>query len=107
MQPNTQYSYQLQLARTNSKELTFHTARPPGSSFTFTVTADSHLDEHTDPSLYQRTLANALADAPDFHIDLGDTFMSEKHENRAAASQQYIAQRYYFGNSASPPRCSW
>jgi len=107
LQPNTQYSYQLQLARTNSKELTFHTARPPGSSFTFTVTADSHLDEHTDPSLYQRTLANALADAPDFHIDLGDTFMSEKHENRAAASQQYIAQRYYFGNSASPPRCSW
>lgn len=33
-----------------------------GGTFTFTITADSHLDEHTDPALYQRTLANALAD---------------------------------------------
>jgi hypothetical protein len=32
-----------------------------------------------------------------FHIDLGDTFMTEKHENRDAASKQYLAQRYYFG----------
>ena len=97
LQPNIRYVYQLHLARTNSGELTFHTARPPGSTFTFTITADSHLDEHTDPVFYQRALANALADAPDFHIDLGDTFMSEKHPSREAAAQQYVAQRYYFG----------
>jgi len=97
LQPNTQYSYRLLSTRTNGVELAFHTARPPGSTFTFTVTADSHLDEHTDAALYQLTLANALADAPDFHIDLGDTFMSEKHPTREAAARQYLAQRYYFG----------
>ena len=97
LEPNTQYYYQFRSARTNSEEFTFHTTRPPGSTFTFTITADSHLDEHTDPVIYQRTLANALADAPDFHIDLGDTFMTEKHPNREAAAKQYVAQRYYFG----------
>ena len=97
LRADTSYYYQFCSARTNSAELTFHTARPPGATFTFTVTADSHLDEHTDPLIYQRTLANARADAPDFHIDLGDTFMSEKHPSRAAAAKQYLAQRYYFG----------
>ena len=42
-------------------------------------------------------MANALADAPDFHIDLGDTFMTEKHASRESAARQYVAQRYYFG----------
>ena len=30
-------------------------ARTPVRPFTFTITADSHLDEHTDPVLYQRS----------------------------------------------------
>jgi len=97
LQPDTRYSYQFHLAGTNSGEFTFHTSRSPGGAFTFTITADSHLDDRTDPALYQRALANALADAPDFHIDLGDTFMSEKHPDREAAARQYVAQRYYFG----------
>jgi len=97
LEPDTRYFYQLRLAQTNSGEYSFHTARPPGSGFTFTVTADSHLDENTDPAVYQRTLANALADKPDFHIDLGDTFMTEKHLNREDAAKQYLAQRFYFG----------
>jgi hypothetical protein len=97
LRPDTQYFYRFRSALTNSAEFTFHAARPPGSTFTFTLTADSHLDEQTDPALYQRTLANALADGPDFHIDLGDTFMTEKHASRAEAAKQYLAQRYYFG----------
>ena len=97
LQPDTQYFYQLRLAQTNSAEFAFHTARPPGNSYTFTITADSHLDEQTDPLIYQRTLANALADRPDFHVDLGDTFMSEKYPSRVEAAKQYLAQRYYFG----------
>ena len=101
LQSNTQYFCQFRSARTNSAVFTFHTARPPGSAFTFTVTADSHLDEHTDPAIYQRMLANALADAPDFHIDLGDTFMTEKHPSREAAARQYLAQRFYFGQLCS------
>ncbi len=97
LEPDTRYFYEFRPARTNSPEFTFHTARPPSSTFIFTVTADSHLDEHTDATVYQRTLANASADAPDFHIDLGDTFMTEKHPTRDAAARQYLAQRYYFG----------
>jgi hypothetical protein len=97
LQSDAQYFYRFESARTNSAEFAFHTARPPGSTFTFTITADSHLDEQTDPALYQRTLANARADAPDFHIDLGDTFMTEKHPSREEAAKQYLAQRYYFG----------
>ena len=66
------------------------------AAFTFTITADPHLDDHTDRALYERTLNNAAADKPVFHIDLGDTFMTEKYTNRAAAAQQYLDQRRYF-----------
>jgi hypothetical protein len=82
-------------------EHTFHTARPPGRAFTFTITADSHLDENTTPAIYERSLANALADAPDFHLDLGDTFMTEKRPDHRTALPQYLAQRYYFGRLAA------
>ena len=99
LKPNTGYRYQFRSARSNSAEFAFHTARPPGDPFTFTITADSHLDEHTEPAIYQRTLASALAAKPDFHIDLGDTFMSEKHPDRESAAKQYLAQRYYFGQT--------
>ena len=78
LQPNTRYFYQFRAGELRSPENTFHTQRPPGSSFTFTITADSHLDDRVSAELYQRTLANALADAPDFNIDLGDTFMTRE-----------------------------
>ncbi len=103
LRPDTRYYYEVREAATRQTVLpapgvgTFHTARPAGEAFTFTVTADSHLDENTDPAVYRRTLALALADAPDFHIDLGDTFMTEKHAGRETAARQYLAQRYYFG----------
>ncbi len=66
------------------------------NQFVFTITADSHLDDHTDRNFYQRTLKRAAADGPAFHVDLGDTFMSEKHTNRADATRQYLDQRRYF-----------
>jgi len=99
LRPNTRYAFSLVDAATQKPlaEGRFHTQRSPGSSFAFTLTADSHLDQNTDTTLYQRALANALADAPDFHIDLGDTFMTGKHESREGAARQYIAQRYYLG----------
>ena len=75
---------------------TFHTQRAPGSAFVFTVQADSHLDQNTSTELYERTLRNALADRPDFHIDLGDTFMTGKYRGQDP-SRLYLAQRYYFG----------
>lgn len=102
LKPDTRYYYQLRdaadRALTGSETMgTFHTQRRPGSAFVFTVQADSHLDENASPELYRRTLANALADAPDFHIDLGDTFMTDKHPSRDSAAKQYLAQRYHLG----------
>lgn len=87
----------------------FHTARPAGSSFTFTVQADSHMDENSVVRMYQRTLANVLAAQPDFHVDLGDTFMTEKHQaplsltSAPASSAAAVEQRYVYerGNFAA------
>ncbi len=76
----------------------FRLARAKDAPFVFTVQADSHLDYNTDTSLYLRCLANARDDQPDFLIDLGDTFMCDKHRTRDTAAAQYLAQRYYFGS---------
>jgi hypothetical protein len=103
LMPDTEYEYALLDASTANRMLpvervgSFHTARGPGRSFAFTIQADSHLDKGCLPELYSRTIANALADNPDFHIDLGDTFMTEKHTSRESAARQYAAQRYYLG----------
>ena len=95
LRADTPYAYTITTRRNQPPLIggSFHTARPPGSTFVFTLTADSHLDGNTDIALYQRTLTNASHDAPDFHIDLGDTFMTDKHADRAAAAVQYRAQR--------------
>jgi hypothetical protein len=84
------------------KESTFHTARAAGKTFTFTVQSDSHMDENSVVRMYHRTLANVLAGQPDFHVDLGDTFMTEKHYNPLsptsppANSLQQVTDRYLY-----------
>ncbi|NUQ51749.1 MAG: metallophosphoesterase [Phycisphaerales bacterium] len=85
-------------AFSSSEYYTFHTPRVPGDTFTFTIQADSHLDASVTPAMYSQTLANALADRPDFHIDLGDTFMTDKRGREFKETlPHYVAQRYYFG----------
>lgn len=81
-----------------SDPYSFHTQRSDGSSFVFTVQADSHLDENTSGDVYLRTLRNALADQPDFHFALGDTFMTGKYVKPELSEPQYLAQRYYLGH---------
>ena len=111
---DTRYFYRLQFqpsgggTASTSEEYAFRTARPVGSTFIFTVQADSHLDENSDLDTYRRTLANVLADTPDFHIDLGDTFMCEKYSGPLTATQtmapdqatvnaRYVYERANFG----------
>ena len=53
-----------------TEEYAFHTARPAGSTFTFTIQADSLMDENSSLDTYLRSLGNVAAGAPDFHIDL-------------------------------------
>ena len=103
--PDSAYQYRLSARAVTGTDGTplredgrFHTQRAPGRSFVFTVTADSHLDDNTTADIYLQTLRNALGDGPDFHIDLGDTFMTGKRRDRPEdALPQYLAQRYYFG----------
>jgi hypothetical protein len=91
LQPDTAYYYTV-----NSGERhTFHTARSPGSIFTFTIQADSHLDTNSSLPVYLQTIANQHTDQPDFVIDLGDTFMTDKVKPYTNAETQYWAQRYY------------
>jgi len=79
--PNTKYYYKLSYKLpnasnfTNSPEYTFHTQRAPGSTFSFTIEADEHLyDKKGVKNMYEVTLANQLADNPDFMLSLGDIF---------------------------------
>ncbi len=82
--PNTRYYYRLQYAPagaapfTARAEHTFITARPAGTPFTFVIQADPHLDNNSNPAVYQLTLQNELKDNPDFLIDLGDTMLTDK-----------------------------
>ena len=109
LQPNTQYFYRLFYRAGNSgafaslAEKSFYTQRVPGSTFTFDIQADSHLDSNSSLDVYARTLANASADKPDFFIDLGDTFMTEKYQPYTAAQKQYLAQRHFLGTLAPSP----
>ncbi len=106
LQPDTAYHYHLTYRLSGSgpardEERTFHTQRRPGAGFSFVVQADSHLDNSTDVRVYQQTLANMLADKPDFMIDLGDTTMVDKFGQFFRRSEsQYKAQRFYIGRVA-------
>ena len=79
-------------------ERRFHTPRTAGSAFAFVIQADSHLDQGVTPKVYEQTLANMVAAKPDFLVDLGDTFMTDKRgQDYERALPQYDAQRHYFG----------
>ncbi|MCX6223397.1 MAG: metallophosphoesterase [Bacteroidia bacterium] len=81
-------------------EHTFQTPRPPGSTFTFAVEADPHLDANSIPDAYALTLQNILAANPDFLLDLGDTFFSEKQPdvNQSVITERHLLYRPYFGS---------
>jgi predicted phosphodiesterase len=80
----TKYYYKLQYRipgdtlNVNRPEHSFTTARNPGEAFTFVIQADPHLDAASDTALYRVCLKNQLDDNPDFMIDLGDNFMTDK-----------------------------
>ena len=84
LKADTQYYYRMRHRAPGNGEFTarpehaFHTARAPGSAFTFVVQFDPHMDENTSEEVYRQSLRNMLADKPDFLIDLGDNSMGEK-----------------------------
>jgi len=83
---NTKYYYRVRYRLANSNtsfasgaEHTFRTRRPRGSTFSFAVEADPHLDTNCIPSSLILSMQNMLAKNVDFMIDLGDNFLSEKY----------------------------
>jgi hypothetical protein len=84
---DTKYYYRLLYRLPNAPsyitrpEYTFHTQRALGSTFTYVVQADPHMDEQSNIPLYQLCLQNQLEDNPDFMIDLGDFIMTDKLKN--------------------------
>jgi phosphodiesterase/alkaline phosphatase D-like protein len=104
LQSNTRYYYRVVYRASGASpwiardEHTFHTQRSAGSTFTFTVASDSHINNvFGNPSLYQRTMLNVDADRPDFHLDLGDTFAMDSVTTEAQARNAYLTQRPYMG----------
>ncbi len=84
LQPDTEYYYRVRHRNVGATfynargERSFHTARPRGTTFSFTVTADPHIDVNTDMQLFWRAMQNISLDAPDLHMDVGDIFMTDK-----------------------------
>jgi sugar lactone lactonase YvrE/phosphodiesterase/alkaline phosphatase D-like protein len=62
----------------NRSEFSFSTKPNQETPFSFVVQADPHLDESSNYQTYLNALQNTLNDNPDFMIDLGDNFMSDK-----------------------------
>jgi hypothetical protein len=105
--PNKQYYYRLRFQPTgltewaSGEEFSFHTQRAQGQTFTFTLISDSHLGQTfsgNDPDRYWQTTLNVAEDAPDFHLDLGDAFITSLASDEASVNDLYLDQRPYFGN---------
>lgn len=102
--PDTGYYYQLKYQLNEGNEFSsfqyqFNTPRAFGSDFKFTVQADSHLDENTSGPNYLGALNNSFDAGTDFHLALGDTFMTAKYVEHELSEPHYLAQRYYFGTA--------
>jgi hypothetical protein len=98
---NTRYYYRLNYTSSTgigsgpTEEYSFHTARPALSTFSFTVTGDSHPERNNEfnGALYTRTLQTMAGNSPDFYLMLGDDF-SVDLLNPATITQAQIIERY-------------
>jgi hypothetical protein len=109
LQAGTRYYYRLQFRPSGSSglytdESTFHTARSPGSTFTFCLQGDSHPEREKsqwNAELYRRTLQTAAADQPDFYLAMGDDFSVDTLDpatiSAAKVTERYTLQRPFLG----------
>ena len=80
-------------------ENSFMTQRAPGSTFSFGVQGDSHperVNTQFNAAFYNRTLATAAADNPDFYLTSGDDFSVDQinQANPAAVTNAQVVERY-------------
>ena len=110
---NARYYYRTRFRRRGSgdfaagPEASFHTQRVPGSTFTFALQSDAHLqglykdNRRRGLAIYRQTLGNILASQPDFMLDLGDTFHSQFFAGRDSrdfdeAFHRHLDHRAFF-----------
>lgn len=107
LSPDSRYVYRTRYreagttgAFLSGPEHSFHTQRASGTSFSFAVEADPHLDTNSIPEAYALTLQNISDENPDFMFDLGDTFMSEKLQEKTQENitARHLMYRPYFGS---------
>ena len=106
---NSQYFYRMQYHQTGETgwisrdEHSFWTQRASGSTFTFSITSDSHVNIMLgSASTWTNTLNNVVDDQSDFLLDLGDTFAMDNVTTESGAESAYEYQRQFFdivGNS--------
>lgn len=106
MATGTKYYYQLyyrlsgETAFKTGTSGSFSTQRTQGQNFSFAVEADPHLDENSNYYTFRNTLLNEAKLKPDFMIDLGDNFMTEKFPivNRYYIEQRNLLYRNFWDN---------
>ena len=104
LKPDTEYYYRLRYREPDAKtfdarpEHWFHTQRGPGKSFTFDVEFDPHMVENTSEEAFKLTLKKMLADRPDFMIDLGDNFFTDRERppTQAGVLDRVLLLRSYY-----------
>jgi hypothetical protein len=111
LQSNAHYFYRMVYRQQGTSnwiardEHSFQTQRSSGSTFTFTLTSDSHVNISLgNAATWQQTITNIASDKPDFEIDCGDTFAMDNVNTLFGAEQAYLYQRRFFdvvGNSAA------
>ena len=99
---NTKYYYRVQYSSdggstwTSRAEHSFWTQRAAGSTFTFDITTDSHINiQLGNTGNWTNTLNKVAADAPDFLIDLGDTFAMDNGSSSVALGDTAAAEQKY------------
>ncbi|UCG59761.1 MAG: metallophosphoesterase [Phycisphaerales bacterium] len=105
LRPDTRYYYRLRSRQPGTtdylkgSEYSFHSQRPPGSTFVFAIQGDSHPERYGkmyDPDLYMITMNNVTKDRPDFYITLGDDFSIDRLINRNTLSESNVDQVYAY-----------
>jgi hypothetical protein len=80
-----------------SKQYSFNTPRNKNTTFSFSVQGDTHPEragKMFNADLYSVTMANVLAQQPDFHILLGDDFSIDPLIDKGQANQANVEKIY-------------
>ncbi len=108
LSPNARYYYRMVTSLDDvnwvaeGSEHQFQTQRAPGSTFTFDITSDSHVNITLgNAATWRQTMTNVAKDNPDFEIDCGDTFAMDGVTTQSAADQAYLSQRQFFDIAGS------